>query len=217
MKRRGFTMIELMMTVALSAMVIGVMAGMYGFTSTRLADAYTKAVLVDQTTDVADRIEASFRNATVCIEQDGGNAVQCLMPANGVDTDGDGHLDTYYPDDNNADGTGAYSAGNYVWFFMAGASSTYKSGSGFLWRAEKSNSSDPSLGDIDRTFSHYYNTRLRYPLVKSVTFTVDMAEHTVTFKVVGTTRLSEESTTNATEDGTIRTMTVKRKVRWRNG
>jgi len=205
------------MTVALSAMVIGAMAGIYGFASTRLADAYTKAVLVDQTTELADKVEATVRNASVCLEQDGGRAIQCVMPANGVDTDGDGHLDTYYPDDNNADGSGAYSNGKYVWFFLAGASSTYGSGSGVVWRAERSDSADPSLGDIDRSFSHYYSSKLRYPLVGSVQFSVDLAERTVTYKVTGTTRLSTDSSSNTSEAATSRSMVVIRKVRWRNG
>src|SRR5579862_2787477 len=129
-------MVEMMLTVAPTGIVVGVMATMFGFVSVRLSDSYTKASLYDQVNGVADRIEVSIRNAVTCSSPDAGFSLVCSMPVNGVDTDGDGYRDTYYPDGTDSKGAGTYSVGRYVWFYQAGSGGTFGSGSGQVWRAD---------------------------------------------------------------------------------
>lgn len=209
-------MIELLITVSISAIVLGVMTMLFGFASVRLSDTYTQSALYDQVNGVADRIEATIRNADSCAIKDAGATLTCAMPVNGVDTDGDGHDDTYYPDKADKNGTEQYTVGSYVWFYNAGSTGAYSVGSGAVWRAQRVNTATVILSDVDTSFAYYYGSNRRYPLVTSVSFVVNASQRTVTFTVNGSTRMGAEL--GGSTDGTSlgRTVAVTRTVEWRN-
>lgn len=216
MKRRAFTLIELSITIALTGIVVGVMATMFGFAASRLSDTYTKSSLYNQVNGVADRIEATIRNADSCSTKDSGTTLVCQMPMSGVDSDGDGHNDTYYPDHVDANGAGLYTVGSYVWFYQASSSGSYGAGSGSVWRGEQTGSGTLTRSALDRAFAYYYLTSMRYPLVNSLSFTVNSTAHTVTFSVTGSTRMGAETSVGATDSNSSRTLTLTRTIMWRN-
>ncbi|HTQ12171.1 MAG TPA: hypothetical protein VMI31_19060, partial [Fimbriimonadaceae bacterium] len=84
-RSRAFTMIELVLTVSLTVIVLVAVSGTYVFASVRLSDAYTKSSLYDQIGGIADRIQATVRNADTCATRDGGSTLVCGMPIDGVD------------------------------------------------------------------------------------------------------------------------------------
>jgi Tfp pilus assembly protein FimT len=214
-RRSAFTLIEMVLCVALTAIVIGVMATLYGFAAVRLSDAYTKTSLYDQMNSVADRIESTIKNARTCSLDVSGN-LKCNMPVNGIDSDGDGYFDTYYPDSTDANGMGHYSAGNTVWFYDAGSNAAYGTGSNYVWRAEVPGLTAPTSLNLDHSFGYYYNGNIRYPLVTSTTFVVSPATQTVTFTVTGSVRIGSENFVTTSEDNTNRVITLTRTVCWRN-
>jgi len=191
-------------------LVLSAVSATYVFATVRLSDAYTRSSLDDQLNGIANRIEATIRNADTCTVSDGGSTLVCGMPVDGIDTDGDGHKDTYYPDGTDANGNGTYTVGNSVWFYQANSTGAYGSGSGYVWRAERSNSGTASLADLDRSFAYYEDRILRYPLVNSVSFSVDASNKTVTFTLAGSTRIGAETSTGVTD------ATNGRTVEWRN-
>ncbi len=209
-------MIELLITISISAIVLGVMTMLFGFASVRLSDTYTQSALYDQVNGVADRVEANIRKADSCASRDAGATLVCSMPQNGIDTDGDGQKDTYYPDKTDANGAEQYTVGSYVWFYNAGSTGAYSVGSGGVWRSERTTVATVTLSDVDSSFGFYYGSVRRYPLVASASFVVNAALKTVTFTITGSTRMGSESGGNA--DGTTlgRTVTVTRTVEWRN-
>jgi len=209
-------MIELVVTVALTVIVLTAVSGSFVFASVRLSDAYTKSVLNDQMNGIADRMEATIRNAVTCSVSDGGSTLVCSMPVDGVDSDGDGYKDTYYPDSTDSGGDGVYSVGDQVWFYQADITGTYDSGSGYVWRAERASGGTAAAGDIDRSFAYYDNRILRYPLVNSVAFTVNATTQTVTFTITGSTRIGAETSAGVTDPSNGRTISLTRTIEWRN-
>lgn len=215
MRRRGFTLIETVLAVALSAMVIGVIATLYGFATIRLSDAYTKSSLADQLNSFADRLDLTIRNAKTCVSAEGGATLNCSMPTNGVDTDGDGVDDTWYADKSDASGNAQYTAGGHAWFYNAGAVGTYHTGTGNIWTAETVGATAPSAANTDKKFCNYFSGPARFPLVTGLSVTVNAAGHSVTYTLTGSTQIGSEKAASA-DDTTSRTVTLTRTVAWRN-
>lgn len=209
-------MVELLVTIAITGFVVGATASLFGFATVRLSDTYTGSVLQDQVTDVADEIEATVRNAIYCESQNSGATLKCVMPLNGVDSDENGTLDTYYPDKLDAKGNGVFSEGNVVWFYASGPVMTYKASKGNVWRSEKAGSTDPNTAVKDNSFAYYYGTNRKYALVNYVTYTVDPTTKTVTYAIYGSTRMGSEVSAGALNDSSSRTIPVTRTVNWRN-
>lgn len=214
MKRRAFTLIEVTLTVALIATVTGAVISLFGFATVRLCDAYTRVMVSDQINAVADRIESTIREAHSCTIS--GTALVCTMPNAGKDIDGDGHLDLYNPSGIDASGYATYTAGNYVWYYAAGVTGDYGSGSGCVWRAEPTTSASPTMTDLDTSFAYYYGGKAKNPLVSTLTVLVASAARSVTFTVgangsIGRTVQNLSGDTNA-----VRSVTVTRTVVWRN-
>jgi len=216
MKKRGSTMVELLVTISITGFVVGAVATLFGFSSVRLSDTYGSAMVQDQVTDVADSIEATIRNAITCEVANSGATLKCVMPLNGIDTDEDGVNDTYYPDKIDSKGTGQYSEGNIVWFYANGPVMTYTASKSNVWRSEKAGSTSPNTAVQDNSFSYYYGGNRNYPLVNYVTYSVDAASKTVTFSVYASTSIGKEASAGATKDSSTRTTPVTRTVQWRN-
>lgn len=217
MRRRAFTMVELMITIVLTGIVVGTIAGMYGFIAVRLTDSFSQSSVCDQVKSVADTIETSIRNADSCTTADGGATLICSMPVNGVDTDGDGYNDAYYPDKTDANGVGQYTVGSYVWFFRAGTTGLYHTslGSSLIWRADSTSKTSPKMSENDKSFMVYPGGNLRHPLVTTVAFTVNASSKTVTYTVTGSSRIGSEST-ETSDANSSRILAVTRTVQWRN-
>lgn len=211
-------MIELTITVSLTALVVGVVASLYSFVSVRLCDAYTQSLVIDQVNDVADKIEATIRNADSCRTLDAGAILSCSMPKNGVDSDGDGHYDAYYPDKVDAKGEGQYTVGRYYWFFQAGSDGAYQGATtGYIWRADSDSAAKPAKSDVDTDFIYYPGPakKIRNNLVHMVQFAVDDATKTVTYTVTGGSRMGSENT-DTSDLNASRVVSVTRTVAWRN-
>ncbi|MBV6457214.1 MAG: hypothetical protein HONBIEJF_00321 [Fimbriimonadaceae bacterium] len=209
-------MVEVLVTIAITGFVVGATASLFGFSSVRLSDTYGSAMLQDQINDVADDIEATIRNAILCESANGGATLKCVMPLNGVDSDEDGSLDTYYPDKVDARGNGQYSEGNIVWFYATGPVMTYTLSKSNVWRAEKAGSTSPGTAVRDDAFAYYYGGARKNPLVNYVTYSVDAVSKTVTFTVYASTKIGKDASAGALNDGTTRIIPVTRTVQWGN-
>ncbi|HVL39513.1 MAG TPA: hypothetical protein VM328_09005 [Fimbriimonadaceae bacterium] len=206
------TLAETLLCVALTSLVVGTMAAMYGFAAVRLTNAYSTAEVLDQANEVADELERTIRNAKDCevITSGSSIALRCRMPEKGVDVNVDGRIDLYDPSLVEL-GIEVYLGGKYVWFYPAGTGATYKSGSGAIWRAEVTGTSDPTSSDLDRKFAYYFDSRRRVPLVTRVDLSVDRSRRLATFTVRGSAPAGAGAT--GTRSKTIQ---VTRSVHWRN-
>lgn len=215
--RRAFTMIELTITTALTAIVIGAVAMMYSFTAVRLSDAYTQSVVMDQAIDVADRIEATIRNADSCTVKDSGATLMCSMPKNGVDSTGDGHYDTYYPDKVDPNNEAQYTVGRYYWFFDSNSGNYISASSGYIWRADSTSNTTPKKNEDDLDFFYYPGAaqKMRHPLVYSATFSVNAPASSVTFTVTAGSRMGSENT-ETSDLNASRVYSITRTVQWRD-
>lgn len=207
-----------MLSLALTAIVIGVMATLYGFAAVRLSDAYTRSSLSEQVNGVADKIELTIRNAHSCALDPNGN-LRCVMPLDGVDSDGDGHYDSYYPFQLDTNGEGLYGSGPAVWFYNAGPDAIYNSGlSGNVWSADMRGSLGltPTPATLDHAFAYYYDGNLRYPLVTGLSFSLNAATHSITYTVSGSTGIGAETSQRTGADTSGRDLSITRTVTWRN-
>src|ERR1051325_8276046 len=63
MAKRGFSLVELMIVVILSALVLGVTVSLYGFSMTRLAQGSSRFTTEDQARKLLDEIESVVRDS----------------------------------------------------------------------------------------------------------------------------------------------------------
>lgn len=213
--KRGFTMIEMMIVVTLTAMIVGVVASLFAFTSYRLSDSFTQSLVIDQATTVANDIEKTVRNATNCTVRDAGATLVCTMPKTGIDSDGDGYDDTFYPDKTNNKGIEVYSNGDQCWYFNSDANGLYGTGAGMVWKADSTGPGSPAQADNNHAFMRHRGGALRNPLVRSVTFDVNVPSKTVTFTVLSAARMGSTSA-DTSDTKNSRTISITRSVVWRH-
>jgi hypothetical protein len=171
------------LALALTAMVLGVLTVLYGFTMGRLAHATASFTASDDAFRAANVISDTVRYANSCttVTSGGNTGLKCIMPANATDRDGDGRQDTYLFTKVSRRGLEQSVAGRRVWYYMSDSTGAFAvSGGTVLWRAERQDDAVPLTADGEKTFAYVAPNRPRFPLVSSVSFNVDSINLTVT-------------------------------------
>jgi type II secretory pathway pseudopilin PulG len=216
-KTSGFSLAEMLLVTALTAIVLGTVVSLYSFTMTRAARSVSKFTVADQANRAADVMADTVRNAVSCsLVASGNTGLRCLMPEVGTDTTGDGYLDQFRPKGVSRRGIEKYGAGKRVWFYRS-STGAYASTGTILRRAERSDDALPVGGDVDPLFTFYQNTQQNYPLVTNVQWSVDAAKHEVTITVTASSVFYKEAATpGGTPSSDTETFVAKRTVKWRN-
>lgn len=187
-KRRAFTLVELLLATAISAVIIGALAGMFVFVGARAAQSMAHNGVLLQAQALSEELERTVVNAQSCVvvAAPGGQALKCILPETGEDTDGDGLIDRARPLWVTPTGQEGFGRGKRVWFYVTGSSGRIDlapSGEHRFWRAYRNDDLLPGAADIDQSFSKYYNTgNSRWPLIDTVSFSVG-GDGIVTFTI----------------------------------
>jgi hypothetical protein len=150
--RRGTTIIEMLLVVGLTAMVIGTLTLLYGFTFSRIAHSTAGFAATDQARKALDEIAGTAAEAIECtVEVSGTNkALKCTMPTSGTDVDGDGYLDVYIPSTVSRRGLGKYTPGKRIWYYLSNSTGAFTTSGTILWRAQRTDDGTPTGSDADK-------------------------------------------------------------------
>jgi prepilin-type N-terminal cleavage/methylation domain-containing protein len=177
---RGFTLIELLVVVGIGSIVLGGLAFLYSYTAGQTGDTVAELIATDQATTAANDVEATVRNAFLCEAKvkNGIAGLRCQMPSIEVDLNGDGIPESYAPASLDKFGREKFVAGKRVWYYMSDATGTWGSSGAVLWRATRSDDSDPTSSDLDRNWAYRYgvSSAPRFPLVTN--FGISVASST---------------------------------------
>lgn len=187
-KRRGFTLVELLLASSITAIVVGALGGMFVFVGTRAAQSMAQNGVLLQSQALSEELEKTVVNAQACrtVSAPGGIALKCILPVNGEDRDIDGLIDRAKPMWVTPTGREGYGQGKRVWLYVAGTDGRLDLSTGGarkFWRAYRDDDAFPTTADIDTSFSTYYDTgRAKWNLIDNVDFSVD-GNGMVTFKI----------------------------------
>lgn len=218
-KNRGTTLVEMALALSLTAMVLGVLAVLYGFSMERLAHATADFGASNDAFMAADAIGNTVRNAYSCttVTSNGKTGLKCTMPANGTDRDNDGHLDTYTISSVSRRGLEKVTLGNRVWYYLSDSTGAFGNSGTILWKAERSDDLNPTASDVDKKFTYSSTTKLKYPLITGLSFAVDSTAQTVTFTINSGSLIRADRTPGATESNdNLYAYTEARTAYWRN-
>ena len=217
-KRSGFTLVELSLVLSLTALIIGVLTVVYGYTMERLAHATADFAATDDAYLAANDIGTVIRSAYSCstVTSNGVTGLKCIMPANGSDKDGDGHLDSWTIASVSRRGLEKWAQGKRVWFYLGDSTGAFGTSGTILWKAERSDDLNPTTSDAITKYAYVTSTRLRFPLISSLSFTVNSAAQTVTFTVVAGSLTRAERTPGSEAANQSYTHTETRTAFWRD-
>jgi hypothetical protein len=218
LKRRGMTLVEMSLALTLTALVIGVLTALYGFTMVRLEHATADFAASDDAFLSANDISTVVGNAYSCtaVTSNGITGLKCTMPANGSDKDNDGHLDTWAVSSVSRRGLERVTLGKRVWFYLGNSTGAFGTTGTILWKAERSDDLNPTSSDAITKYAYVTSTRLRYPLISSLTFTVTASAQTVALTVVAGSLIRAERLPASESTNQAYTHTENRTVYWRN-
>ncbi len=184
--RRGTTIIELLLVIGLQVIILGAVATLYLFTIQQCGQATAAVGSIEQANNAMDAIATTVRQSMVCatVTSGGKTGLRCTLPNNAIDTDGDGVVDTWLPDKYGADGKATYTKGTRVWYYQAGSTGAFGTAGTTLWRATRTDDSNPTASDVDTTWAFYYGGKSRYLLIDSLAFVVSGSSAIVTTTIV---------------------------------
>lgn len=221
-RRRGFTLVELLLATSITAVVVGALGGMFVFVGSRAAQSMAQNGVLLQAQALSEELERTVVNAQGCrtVSAPGGIALKCVLPATGEDSDMDGLIDQAKPMWVTPTGQEGYGSGKRVWLYVAGSDGRLDltaSGTKRFWRAYRDDDNFPTAADIDASFSTYYDSgRAKWNLIDDVEFTVD-ADGLVTFKISASRLRRSESRIGAGDSaGEGSTLKLVRTVFCRN-
>jgi hypothetical protein len=217
-KRAGFTLVEMALVLTLTALIIGVLTVLYGFTIERLAHATADFAASDDAFLASNDIGTVIKNSYSCsaVTSSGVTGLKCIMPSTGADKDNDGHLDSWTLASVSRRGYEKVSQGKRVWFYLSSSTGTFGTTGTILWKAERSDDLNPTGSDAITKYSYLTGTRLRYPLISSLSFTVNTAAQTVVYTVVAGSLTRAERTPGTEASNQSYTHTETRTAYWRN-
>lgn len=221
--RRAFTLVELLIVTAITATIVGALGGLFVFVGTRAAQTMAKNGVLLQAQALAEELDATFSQAQDCRVlpiRTGVNAIQCVLPTSGTDSDGDGVIDLYTPEWVGPTGREGFGLGKRVWFYMSdptGSPTSARTSGGVLWRAWRSDDSLPTNADIDRSFAYYYDRTVnKWNLIDRVDWKVS-GDGTVTYTIVANKlRRAERRASGSDTAAEQETFTMTRTVLCKN-
>lgn len=164
----GFTLVELVVAVALVALVVGATLLVFWSGITLWDRHQAESTALWNSTEAVRRIMADARDAARCAvwARSGlSDALEVILPA---DTDANGnYVPAWYQ------GKLIYREGQRVIFYLSDATGAYDASGQILWRGTISGASNPTRSNVapDTQWSLYYNTRQgQLSGIESVTF-----------------------------------------------
>lgn len=226
MCRKGFTLVEVMMASALTTIVVGAIVLLYGFVASRTSAATARLALLSQATTLASEMQATIRDAcsVEVVTQGSISALKCIMPANGVDSDGDGQFDRHLPSKMSATGQERYTKGKRVWFYFSAEDGTFGKAGTVLCRAVTNDDSYPIPANLDQKWTFTNSKTPRFSLIGGLTMSVDSVKKLVTLGFSGSSTIAAvdggtegKSAASALSDVRQKYMLVlTRTIYWRN-
>ncbi|MEQ1932717.1 MAG: prepilin-type N-terminal cleavage/methylation domain-containing protein [Fimbriimonadaceae bacterium] len=189
-RRRGFSLVELMIVTAMTSLLIGILGYIYVWVSGKSAQTYAQQAVIAQSSKLSDEIENTVANAVSCTVTANlfGSSMRCIMPENAADTNGDGVDDKWGPKMVTPRGQAKYGAnGKRVWFYFSDSTGNYGATPGaatkYFYRAVRADASNPTLANADNTFRNNPGGGFKWNLVSAVTFTTDAPNKLITMKI----------------------------------
>lgn len=201
-RRRGTTLLELVLVIALQMIVLGAVATLYLFTVQQCGQATAAVGPLEQANAAMDAMTATIRQSMVCAAVKVGSVtgLRCTLPGNAFDTDGDGVADAYAPDKYDANGKATYSKGTRVWYYLADSTGAFGTTGTVLWRATRTDDKNPTAADVDASWSLYYAGKPRYGLIDTLGFTVSGASAYVTVAISASASARAPESSGASAD-----------------
>lgn len=219
-RNRGTTLIELLVVITIQVVVIGSATGLLCFTLAQVGQNSAGMASLQQASKVLGDISDTVREAVSCsvVSTNGHQGLRCLMPGNASDSDADGVNDVFTPSSfSSSDAKPVYSAGKYIWYYMASSSGNFGSSEKYIWRAVRADSNDPSGSDADRKWSLYYAGESRYPLVETIDFTADSTNQVVKVKLTASAAdYAPERSGAGTTSTDLQSVTFSETLPWRS-
>ena len=217
-KRTAFTLVEMALVLTLTALIIGVLTVLYGFTIERLAHATADFAASDDAFLASNDIGTVIKNAYTCttVTASGVTGLKCTMPSTGTDKDGDGHLDSWTLASVSRRGYEKVALGKRDWFYLGDSAGAFGTTGTILWKAERSDDLNPTSSDAITKYAYLTSTRLRYPLISSLALSVNSSNQTVTYTVIAGSLTRAERTPGSEASNQSYTHTETRTAFWRN-
>ena len=172
-RRRGVTLIEVTLTLALTALVIGVATTLYAFIASRTADSVNRFSTLQSCAFLTKEIGSAVSNSISVTTKSLGTvtALVCEVPADGMDRDHDGTMEYYNPSGTDRLRREAYTSGKRIWFYSADQTGTPGT-TGFYWfKAVRNDTATPTISDVDTQWSFWNTTVPKVFVPGSVVFT----------------------------------------------
>ena len=171
-KLRGATLIEVTLTLTLTALIIGVATTLYAFIASRTADSVNRFSTLQSCAFLTKEIGSAVSNSISVTTKSLGTvtALVCEVPADGVDRDQDGTMEVYNPSGTDKLRRETYTSGKRIWFYSANQTGTPGT-TGFYWfKAVRSDTATPTLSDVDTKWSFWNATVPKVFIPGTVTF-----------------------------------------------
>jgi len=197
MAKRGYTLVETVIAVGLLGIMVAALAVLFGFTAKRSLHTVARFAALRAGAIAARDIEATIANSVGCAKAANGgtDALVCTMPLNGSDTDGDGTDDAYTPLRISKRGYPRYGSGKRVWYFLGDINGQFGNGGSYLFRAVRNDAANPTIADIDATWSWDYAAgRPKRGPFTAMSLTVDATADTVQYGVTVSSTLRNDQT-----------------------
>jgi prepilin-type N-terminal cleavage/methylation domain-containing protein len=180
MIKRGFTLVELIFTVAIGSLIIGAAASLYGFVAIRTADSLIKYNAINDSQTLFGELARQLPNATKVdiIPIAGGNKLRLTMPQNAVDSDNDGIGDNYFIIDVNRLHREVWGTGLRIWYYTSDATGNPNNTGRFVFRATRWDNANITSADIDQGWSLLRNMNPRVYIPGGVNFINDIPNRT---------------------------------------
>jgi hypothetical protein len=171
-KRRGSTFVEVLFTMILMIGVMGAVITLYIFVVSRSTDVISRYSATDRMRNVFDSIVDTGQSSLSCTVENLGSlqAIKCIVPADGVDSDQDGILDKYRITNVHKFFGEYQNKGARIWYYPADITGTPGTWGKYWFKAVISNDNAITTGDIDRRWSFATTTRPKNYIEGSVWF-----------------------------------------------
>jgi len=216
-KRRAFTLAEVLITSVLASLIVAATGGLMVFASKRAQHAYSENAVTTQVLQLSAEMEATISKAVVCTASTNtnGSSLKCIMPATSRDEDRDSYADNYDALKISSAGTEKYGHGVRVWYYWSDGTGAYTATGTrpAFFRAYRNDDSTPGSGDIDPRFSRLYSSSgTRWSLIDGVTFSISPATGLVNYTITASKVISQERSAAGASGTDVRDFRLSRSV-----